>query len=156
MKSYLHGNPELRLVLNDNLVVGKENAQSAGGFGNVILDDCNFHECVNVDDFDSMKTLGIQPPDGEFLVMNYRINGDYNSPFRIYPFIDELSQYKLQFTLKVKANFTPDHFATGVVVKFSVPRATSGVSFEIPKGIQGQSSEYKDGEQTAEWSIKKF
>ena len=25
MKSYLHGNPELRLVLNDDLIVGKEN-----------------------------------------------------------------------------------------------------------------------------------
>jgi AP-4 complex subunit mu-1 len=42
-----------------------------------------------------MKTLAINPPDGEFLVMNYRINGDYATPFRIYPFIDELSQYKL-------------------------------------------------------------
>jgi len=26
MKSYLHGNPELRLVLNDDLTVGKGNA----------------------------------------------------------------------------------------------------------------------------------
>lgn len=90
-----------------------------------------------------MKTLAINPPDGEFLVMNYRINGDYQTPFRIYPFIDELSQYKLQLTLKVRATFPPDHFATGVTVKFSVPRQTSGVSFEIPKGIQGHLTEYK-------------
>lgn len=127
----------MRLVLNDNLVVGRDNVGGQGGFGSVVLDDCNFHECVNLDDFESMKTLGIKPPDGEFLVMNYRINGDYNTPFRIYPFIDELSQYKLQFTLKVKANFAADHFATGVSIKFSVPRVTSGVTFEIPKGIQG-------------------
>lgn len=100
-----------------------------------MLDDCNFHECVDVRDFEAMKTLSINPPDGEFLVMNYRINGDYQTPFRIYPFIDELSQYKLQLTLKVRATFPPDHFATGVTVKFPVPRVTSGVSFEIPKGI---------------------
>ena len=121
-----------------------------------MLDDCNFHECVDVRDFEAMKTLTINPPDGEFLVMNYRINGDYSTPFRIYPFIDEVSQYKLQLTLKVRATFPPDHFATGVVVKFAVPRVTSGVAFEIPKGIQGHLAEYKSTEQMAEWSIKKF
>ena len=38
MKSYLIGNPELRLVLNRDLQVG----ESAGSTGSVILDDCNF------------------------------------------------------------------------------------------------------------------
>jgi AP-4 complex subunit mu-1 len=42
-----------------------------------------------------MKTLAINPPDGEFLVMNYRINGEFPAPFRIYPFIDESSPFKL-------------------------------------------------------------
>lgn len=154
MKSYLHGNPELRLVLNDDLVVGKGNQGSQ--IGAVVLDDCNFHECVDVRDFEAMKTLAINPPDGEFLVMNYRINGDYQTPFRIYPFIDEISQYKLQLTLKVKATFPADHFATGVVVKFPVPRTTSNVAFEIPKGIQGHQAEYKQSDNLAEWTIKKF
>ena len=74
MKSYLTGNPGLRLVLNDDLVVGKQNN---GSFGAVVLDDCAFHECVDTRDFDALKTLAINPPDGEFLVMNYRISGDY-------------------------------------------------------------------------------
>jgi len=38
MKSYLSGNPGLRLALNEDLVIGKENAS---GYG-VVLDDCNF------------------------------------------------------------------------------------------------------------------
>ena len=74
MKSYLIGNPELRLVLNNDLTVGKH---TEGPVGSVVLDDCNFHECVDVRDFEAMKTVTINPPDGEFLVMNYRINGDY-------------------------------------------------------------------------------
>lgn len=86
MKSYLQGNPELRLVLNNDLQVGKGN-----GSGSVVLDDCNFHECVDVRDFEAMKTISINPPDGEFLVMNYRINGEFSAPFRIYPFIEETS-----------------------------------------------------------------
>lgn len=92
MKSYLKGNPELRLVLNNDLQVGKS---ETGTYGSVTLDDCNFHECVDTRDFEAMKTVTINPPDGEFLVMNYRINGEYPAPFRIYPFIDELTPYKL-------------------------------------------------------------
>lgn len=130
MKSYLIGNPELRLVLNNDLTVGRAAAESQGS---VVLDDCNFHECVNTSDFEAMKTVSIQPPDGEFLVMNYRINGEYPAPFRIYPFIDEESGYRLRFTVKVRALFPQNHFATQVTVKFAVPRSTTNVAFELPK-----------------------
>eukprot|EP00354_Favella_ehrenbergii_P006438 CAMPEP_0170463368 /NCGR_PEP_ID=MMETSP0123-20130129/8505_1 /TAXON_ID=182087 /ORGANISM="Favella ehrenbergii, Strain Fehren 1" /LENGTH=235 /DNA_ID=CAMNT_0010728781 /DNA_START=243 /DNA_END=950 /DNA_ORIENTATION=+ len=99
MKSYLIGNPELRLVLNNDLTVGRTST------GERTLDDCNFHECVDTRDFEAMKTVTINPPDGEFLVMNYRINGEYSAPFRLYPFIDEESGYRLKFTVKVRAQF---------------------------------------------------
>jgi len=92
---------------------------------------------VDTRDFEHMRTVAIKPPDGEFLVMNYRINGEYPAPFRIYPFVDELAPYKLQFTVKVRANFPPNHFATQVVVKFAVPSTSTGVHFELPKGIKG-------------------
>ena len=73
MKSYLKGNPELRLCLNENLVVGAGSA----GYGVTAIDDCSFHECVDATDFEAMRTLTIQPPDGEFLVMNYRITAEF-------------------------------------------------------------------------------
>ena len=90
----------------------------------MVLDDANFHECVDLRDFEAMKTLIINPPDGEFLVMNYRFNSEFAAPFRIYPFIDELNQYKLQFVVKVRSNYPPNHFATNVVVKFAVPKTS--------------------------------
>ena len=121
MKSYLQGNPELRLVLNNDLTVGRS---ATGHQGSVTLDDCNFHECVDTNDFEAMKTVSISPPDGEFLVMNYRINGEYPAPFRIYPFIDEESGYRLRFTVKVRAQFPQNHFATQVCVRFPVPRTS--------------------------------
>ena len=45
MKSYLAGNPELRLALNEDLVVGGKGEE---GYGKVVLDDLNFNECVNL------------------------------------------------------------------------------------------------------------
>jgi AP-4 complex subunit mu-1 len=132
MKSYLHDNPDLRLVLNNDLQVGRS---TTGHMGTVVLDDCNFHECVDLRDFEAMKTLAITPPDGEFLVMNYRINGEFPAPFRIYPFIDESNQYRLQFTIKVRSSFPPNHFATGVVLKFPVPKSSASCTYEVPKGV---------------------
>jgi AP-4 complex subunit mu-1 len=81
MKSYLQGNPELRLVLKDDF--GSRQGQLRLSNRRGFLDDCNFHECVDVRDFEAMKTLAINPPDGEFLVMNYRINEEFQTPFRI-------------------------------------------------------------------------
>ena len=71
MKSYLAGNPPLKLALNEDLQVGKS------GLGGVIIDDCNFHDCVNTSEFELNKTIKIQPPDGEFTVMNYRVTSDF-------------------------------------------------------------------------------
>ena len=77
MKSYLAGNPPIALALNDSLAIGRREGES-GSFGGagmhdaVMLDDCNFHESVSLERFDSERTLELVPPDGEFAVMNYR------------------------------------------------------------------------------------
>ncbi len=75
MKSYLSGSPELHLALNENLVVGKQGGDTST-CGAVFLDDCNFHECVQLDDFEAMKQLSFRPPDGEFTCLNYRITSN--------------------------------------------------------------------------------
>lgn len=38
MKSYLLGNPALKLILNEDIVMADTNMP-----GGVVLDDCNFH-----------------------------------------------------------------------------------------------------------------
>lgn len=77
VKSYLAGSPSIRLALNDDLVIGRQagNGGTWGGstsFDGVQLDDCNFHEAVSLDDFESSRTLELSPPDGEFALMQYR------------------------------------------------------------------------------------
>merc|ERR1711871_248765 len=89
MKSYLSGNPELSLALNEDLVIGK-----GGNWGSVILDDCNFHECVRLDQFESQRILKFLPPEGEFSLVNYRITADYRPPFKIYPNLEEVGPQK--------------------------------------------------------------
>jgi len=65
MKSYLAGNPELRLALNEDLVVGSLGGGPSGGggqggeFGSVVLDDCNFNDCCNLSEFGPSRCVVI-------------------------------------------------------------------------------------------------
>mmetsp|Transcript_81868 Transcript_81868/g.163489 ORF Transcript_81868/g.163489 Transcript_81868/m.163489 type:complete len:500 (+) Transcript_81868:83-1582(+) len=158
MKSYLAGNPELRLALNEDLVIGASagGKNSYGGPG-VVLDDCNFHECVNLSEFESTRTLSFYPPDGEFVALNYRVTGEFQIPFRVFPVVEECAGsggLKLDVTVRVRADIPEAHYGANVVVRIPLPRATLGVTTDLgggggglsagPKPAIGQTAEYVD------------
>lgn len=39
------------------------------GYGRVVMDDINFHECVRANTFEQDRSLVIRPPDGEFVAV---------------------------------------------------------------------------------------
>uniref|UniRef100_A0A6A7GCG2 AP-4 complex subunit mu-1 n=1 Tax=Hirondellea gigas TaxID=1518452 RepID=A0A6A7GCG2_9CRUS len=156
MKSYLAGNPELRLALNEDLVIGKSNVTGSGGYGNVVLDDCNFHECVRLEEFDATRTLSFQPPDGEFSVLNYRVTGEFRAPFRIFPFFELVTPYKIELIIKIRADVPEQNYGGNVLVQFPVPKATTSVSCDLGLGTIGQASEYSAVDKKVFWKIKKF
>ncbi len=147
MKSYLKSNPELMLMLNDDLVVGRSNYSSS-----LPIDDAIFHSCVGLKLFENSKTLSLVPPEGEFIVMNYRISKDFTPPFNIISSIEE-SNYKIELKIRIQANFSDKFHAANVLVKFRVPKVTQTVRIEV---IQGQPMDYADKEKTCYWKINKF
>ncbi len=151
MKSFLSGNPELRLALNEDLVIGKGSA-----YGSVVLDDCIFHECVHLDEFESSRTLHFLPPDGEFAVLNYRVTTDFRVPFKIYPVIEESGQYKLDVTLTVRAEIPDGNYGSNVAIRMAVPRSTVGATVEFASEISGTNAEYIASEKKVVWTIRKF
>lgn len=68
MRAYLSGTPECKFGLNDKLVIDKN---ERGISDAVELDDCRFHQCVRLDEFDATRTISFIPPDGEFELMRY-------------------------------------------------------------------------------------
>ena len=66
MRVYLSGTPECKFGLNDKLVIDKN---ERGISDAVELDDCHFHQCVRLNEFDSTRTISFIPPDGEFELM---------------------------------------------------------------------------------------
>ena len=183
MKSYLSGNPELRLALNEDLVIGR-NPGDSSPYGAVTLDDCNFHECVKLDDWDTSRQLSLIPPDGEFSCLNYRITGEFRAPFRLFPTVTETDALHLELLLVVRADMPDAHYGGNVSIRIPVPRTASTVSAEIDQhsisssnssssnrdagkssasspaaaiaAAQNQSAEYSAAEKRVIWSIRKF
>jgi hypothetical protein len=64
MKNYLKNCPDIKLSLNDNLVLGR----FSGIQSNAIIDDYNFNECVNANEFELSKVVRIKPPEGILII----------------------------------------------------------------------------------------
>lgn len=151
MKSFLSGNPELRLALNEDLVIGK----GGGSYGSVVFDDCNFHECVHLDEFESTRTLHFIPPDGEFSVLNYRITADFRYPFKIFPSIDETGPNKIELLILVRSDIPEGSHATNVAFKIPVPRSTIQATMEFNTDNPGCVAEFSSAEKKILWNIRK-
>lgn len=157
-------------------------SRSCCSYAGVVLDDCNFHECINTDDFESTRTLALIPPDGEFVAMNYRVTSEFRAPFRVFPTVEETSPFKVELVLKVRADIPEANYGSNVVIKFPVPRTASTVTPELgpgsnppaAKGVAaavaavaaagagpagaglGQTAEYNAKDREVVWTIKKF
>ena len=72
------------------------------------------------------RSLSFFPPDGEFCVLNYRISDDFNIPFRIFPFVEEMEKNRVDVVVKVRADLPEGNYGTNVEVRFPVPKTTNG------------------------------
>jgi|Transcript_14990 AP-4 complex subunit mu-1 len=152
MKSYLSGNPELRLALNEDLVIGK-----GGPCGGVTLDDCNFHECVRLDDFETSRLLSFIPPEGEFVALNYRCTGDFRAPFHLLPQIEEITPFQLEISILVRAELPETNYGSNFIMTVPCPRNTAGTSSPSSNSAAvTHSVDYDSQSRKLIFSVKKF
>lgn len=156
MKSYLAGNPQLRLALNEDLAIGRNTSTTYGS--GVTVDDINFNDCVNLSEWEQGRTLSFYPPDGEFIVLNYRMTGDFKTPFRIFPSIEEVEPNKLEIAIHVRAEIPDNHFGANVMIEIPLPQTTTVASCNVVStaGANGVNAEYISQEKKLVWTLKKF
>ncbi|XP_043808872.1 AP-4 complex subunit mu isoform X2 [Manihot esculenta] len=126
MKSYLTGNPEIRLALNEELSIGRggrtiHDYSSSSGAGTLILDNCNFHESVQLDSFDMDRTLSLA-----------------------------------EVIIKVRAEFPSSVTANTILLEMPLPAYTSRVSFELEPGAVGNTTDFKESSKRLIWGLKKI
>lgn len=77
MKSYLSGMPECKFGINDKIIMeakGKPSADDSAartGKTAIVIDDCQFHQCVKLSKFETEHSISFIPPDGEFELMRW-------------------------------------------------------------------------------------
>ncbi|KAF8509692.1 clathrin adaptor mu subunit [Gautieria morchelliformis] len=150
MRAYLSGTPECKFGLNDKLVLDKGDRVPGGNA--VELDDCRFHQCVRLGQFDSDRTISFIPPDGEFELMKYRSTTNVNLPLRVLPTITENGTREVSYIVTVKANFNSKLSATSVMLRIPTPLNTTTVDCKAPNG----KAKYVPAENVIVWKIPRL
>ncbi|XP_067951512.1 AP-2 complex subunit mu [Watersipora subatra] len=160
MKSYLSGMPECKFGINDKVIMdsrGKTGIDetpkpAAGGKMSIAIDDCQFHQCVKLNKFETEHSISFIPPDGEYELMKYRTTKDISLPFRVIPLVREVGKSKMEVKVVVKSSFKSNLLAQKVEVRVPTPLNTSGVQVLCMKG----KAKYKSSENAIVWKIKRM
>ncbi|KDQ19754.1 hypothetical protein BOTBODRAFT_27183 [Botryobasidium botryosum FD-172 SS1] len=150
MRAYLSGEPECKFGLNDKIML--EKSERGAGDSAVELDDCQFHQCVRLNKFDSERAISFIPPDGEFELMRYRSTSNVNLPLRVHPIVTEHGRSRVEYTIAVKANFDPKLAATDVVLRIPTPLNTTKVDVKVSHG----KGKYVPGENHLTWKVPRL
>lgn len=149
MKSYLKNSPELKIVFSDDVDICESN-------GKMELSGYNFCSGVRSRDFEKLKTLHLIPHQGEFVLMNYRINNEFTPPFKIITNLEE-KEYKLELKIKLIANFSNKFAGVNIKISFNSPKNTQTVYFDLPeKYKEFQKIDFNQNKHLCIWKIRKL
>ena len=90
------------MQLNSQCNSSRADMLGCRGMDAVMLDDCNFHQSVSLDRFETERLLELVPPDGEFAVMNYRSTYPFKPPFRVQTVVEDDANTALKVSLLLR------------------------------------------------------
>jgi AP-1 complex subunit mu len=171
MKSFLSGMPELKLGLNDKLLMearsrppkevkeddgegdedGERRAQPSSKGKGVEMEDIKFHQCVRLSRFENDRTISFIPPDGEFDLMVYRLNTAVRPLIWVEAHV-ERHLSRIDFTIKAKSNYKRRSTANNVEIIIPVPNDADSPDFKTSIG----KVEYLPEKECIIWRIKQF
>lgn len=164
MRAYLSGMPDCKFGLNDRLLLDPQSlAQGPAGntagakatkaaAGSVTLEDCQFHQCVQLGKFQNDRIISFVPPDGEFELMRYRATENVNLPFKVHAIVAEVGRSKVEYSIAVKSNYGSKLFATNVVIRVPTPLNTAKTTERVSQG----KARYEPEHNNIVWKIPRF
>ncbi len=168
VKSYLHGNPMIRLGLSENLLLLSDDVANDDGaplnygslddgLGPVVLDTYSLHESADQQVFAQDRILELVPPEGHFSLLTYRSSKSFRPPFRIYPAIEDdiHSDEKMTLYIRLLAEYDPRKTASGVEIVLPLPPTVSRAHLDTDtqdnEGPLLSKLTGKSFQQSAEW-----
>lgn len=164
MRSFLSGMPELKLGLNDKVLMdararasgrSSEGAAAAGGASRskaVEMEDIRFHQCVQLSRFENDRTISFIPPDGEFDLMTYRLNTQVRPLIWVEARVEARGSSRVEYMITVRSNYKARSTANNVEVIVPVPSDADTPKFETSVG----KIEYQPDKDALVWRIKQL
>ncbi|KAI4838322.1 AP-4 complex subunit mu [Plasmodium brasilianum] len=153
IKSYLLGNPYIKIALNDDLYIKNIHNDNSN---NIIIDDCNFNHLVNLSQFEREKILSLYQPDGECVLMNYRINNNFKAPFRVFASLVYNPTHTVELCIRIRLDIPAQYTCTNVFVNCNLCKHISNVHLDLNSNSDLFSAHYISNEHKLLWTIKKF
>lgn len=150
MRSLLSGMPELKLGLNDKLLLEAIGRQTRGRA--VELEDIKFHQCVRLARFENDRTISFIPPDGEFELMSYRLNTHVKPLIWVESRVEHFSTSRLELIIKAKAQFKSRSISNNVQILIPVPSDASTPVFKTSVGVV----KYDPTQDAIVWTFKQL
>jgi len=154
VKSFINGNPEIKIGLNKDLQIGKP-ANRGYSTPSAMLDAISFGENTKTQEFETSRTLSMIAQDGECVLLNYRSTNHYNLPIRCSVAVAKESDYKIEVAVKVFCDIPKTNAATNVLVKIPLPKTTTNASIDFGEN-SSTTYEFKPQERYLIWGIKKL
>ncbi|KAJ3213315.1 hypothetical protein HK099_007461, partial [Clydaea vesicula] len=146
MRCYLSGMPECKFGLNDKLQMNDDENR-----GTVELDDCQFHQCVRLENFDSERIITFIPPDGEFELMKYRSSVNVQLPFKVMAVVSE-GETLCDYKIIVKSQFPAKFYAQNIILNIPTPTNASNAKLTVTGG----KAKYVGGDNSIVWKIPRM
>jgi AP-1 complex subunit mu len=152
MKSLLSGMPELKLGLNDKILLegGQANNPSTSKSP---MEDIKFHQCVRLSRYENDRTISFIPPDGDFELMSYRLNTQVKPLFWVETVVDRTKgRSRIEFMVKARSQYKSRSIANNVEILVPVPADSDTPQFNTSIG----TAKYLPEKDMLVWSIKQF
>ncbi|GME78592.1 unnamed protein product [Ambrosiozyma monospora] len=131
-----------------------DNYNSLSGHSRFLVKNCNFHQCVNLQETDQIdNTISFIPPDGVCELAKFRIDNPPDIPFVILHDIDDSDPSTIIYDIELTSKFPRTTKGEDVVLKIPIPLVDS-------KDVRAQSDagggKIKVLNNEIQWSFKKF
>lgn len=154
MKSFLSGMPELKLGLNDKVLMdaASKNNNARKGVRSIDMEDIRFHQCVRLTRFESDRTISFVPPDGDFELMTYRLSTKVKPLIWVESVIESHVGSRIEFLIKARSNFKRASTANKVEITIPVQSDADSPKFKTSTG----KVDYLPEKNCFIWKIKTF
>jgi len=149
MKSYLSGMPELKLVLNNKLSskIDTPVGPHVGGS----FENCRFHQCVRLLDFEVDQTMRFMPPDGEFELMSYEYSGFAKPPVQVKTAVTSSSGQR-EYQVQLQSLLTSAVVVADLEINVPLPAHAQSPYFKVSGGIATYCAETR----MIVWQVKRL